>query len=156
MEIVKMENEILDIVVDTMAKTDIMSTLSRTSLVQAAGRAVLQKYNPDETIIFAGEAADAFYIIIRGEVVVMHSHEFSPKPVELVRLKDCSIIGEIGLILNQPRTATVKSVGETLVLKLDNKLFNYMVKNISAFGIAISKNLAKRVDQLSSKMLLPK
>ncbi|MDY6855395.1 MAG: PilT/PilU family type 4a pilus ATPase [Thermodesulfobacteriota bacterium] len=156
MEEVKMENEILDIVVDTMAKTDIMSSLSRTSLVQAAKRAVLQKYNSDETIIFAGEAADAFYIIVRGEAVVVHSHQFSRKPVELTTLKECSVIGEIGLILNQPRTATVKSVGETLILKLDKKLFNYMVRNISAFGIAISKNLAHRVDQLSSKMLLPR
>ena len=156
MEIVKMDNEILDVVVDTMAKTDIMSSLSRNSLVQAANRAVLQKYKPDETIIFAGEPADAFFIIIRGEVLVMHSHEFSLKPVELGRLKECSVIGEIGLILNQTRTATVKSVDEALILKLDNKLFNYMVKNISAFGIAMSKNLAKRIDQLSSKMLLPR
>jgi CheY-like chemotaxis protein len=55
-----------------------------------------------------------------------------------------------------PRTATIKSAGESLILKTDNKLLNYMVKTCRLLGLQPAKNLTKMVDQQSSKMLLPK
>ncbi len=108
-----------------------------------------------EIIVKEEDASDAFFILIKGQVRILHANEFNNEIVELGKLRPYQIIGDIGLLLETPRTATIQADETSLLLKFDKSLFDYMFKKIPGFGFAISKHLANRVEQLSSRIPLP-
>ena len=85
---------------------------------------------PQTTIIKQGDPGDAFYIIRSGEVVVTAKSEVEEKIVG--RLGAAEYFGEIALVANQPRTATVTSVSETELLRLEKRDFDTVVELISS------------------------
>jgi CRP-like cAMP-binding protein len=66
-----------------------------------------------EVIITQGEPGDHFYIIEAGEVEVLADG------VPLRRQRDGECFGEIALLRDVPRTATVRSTRETALLALE-------------------------------------
>jgi len=75
---------------------------------------------PNSVIVRRGETADAMYFILEGEVEV----DVPPTPV---RLGSGQYFGEIALIRDTRRTATVMSVGSCQLLALDVRDFRRML-----------------------------
>ncbi|MDY6791962.1 MAG: PilT/PilU family type 4a pilus ATPase [Thermodesulfobacteriota bacterium] len=155
MKILKIETDALKMVAAAMGKTEMFGALKEDSLIKIASRAKLCHYDPQENIVKENEPSEAFFMLIKGEVSILHHHKSTDGMIELGRIKPNSIIGEIGLLLKEPRTATVQATQKTLILKFDRALFEYMFENIPAFGPSISQNLARRVEQLSTNIPLP-
>ena len=84
---------------------------------------------PQTVIIEQGAPGDAFYIIRSGEVVVTARSETGERTVG--RLGEAEYFGEIALVSNQPRTATVTSISETELLMLEKTDFDAVVGLIS-------------------------
>ncbi len=155
MDVIKIEKEVLDMVVSAMSKSEMLKGLSENMLTQIAQRAELLNIPAGEVVIREGEPSDTFYLIIKGEVAVMHSKEDSAEEIELGRLTPPMTLGEIGLLLEHERTASIHTSEPTMLLKFDRSIFNYLFDNMPQFGLAISTFLAQRVHQLSSKISLP-
>lgn len=85
----------------------------------------------------------------------MKHHEITDGLVEISRIKPYSVFGETGLLLEEPRSATVKAAESSLVLKFDKSLFNYMFEKIPAFGQTVGRTLAARLNRLSKNVPLP-
>jgi len=68
-------------------------------------------------IVKEGEPGDALYIIKSGVVEVV-THNARGEKVVLATLSEGDFFGEIALITGAPRTATVKAVKETRLMKL--------------------------------------
>jgi small-conductance mechanosensitive channel len=96
---------------------DFMRELSESSreVLAREGRRLL--FAPDEVILEAGHTGRAFYIVRRGEVLVLDGD------VELARLGKGEFFGEMALLTGQPRRATVRAVGEVEVFEIDESLF---------------------------------
>lgn len=154
MKQLKIENDMLDKVINTMQGTEMFSRLDKDVLNQIVSRTELIEYEPEEKMLTAGEPSDSFYIIIDGEVVVMNRNQAGDE-IELGKMQSKAVLGDIGLLLDTPRTATVKAGTKTIMLKFDRTIFNTLMEKIPAFGLAISRFLANRVHQLSSKITLP-
>jgi pilus retraction protein PilT len=74
---------------------------------------------------------------------------------ELGRLPQPSSVGEVGLLLGEPRTATVTAVSTVVAAKFKAKAFEQMFQKIPGFGLGLSAGLAQRVEELSGKVPLP-
>ena len=72
---------------------------------------------PGQDVITEGEHGDRFYLIDRGEVEVIENDVFKRNQGE----GEC--FGEIALIRDVPRTATVRATSETRLLALDRDHF---------------------------------
>lgn len=73
----------------------------------------VQYFAPGERLISQGDAPDSLYILVTGEV------EVSTDDLGVIdRRKEGEIIGEIGVLANQVRTASCTAVGETTALCL--------------------------------------
>ena len=70
-----------------------------------------------ETIVAEGDSADRFYVITRGEVAVTRS---SPEgdEIELATLGPGQFFGEVGILAETRRTATVRAIDDTELLAL--------------------------------------
>jgi len=83
------------------------------SLVENLSLAHLE---PGEVLFHEGDAGDALYVIVEGEVSVQAE---GPPRVEMARLGAGSFIGEVALMTDQPRSATVTAVEASELLRID-------------------------------------
>merc|ERR1719191_2184070 len=76
-----------------------------------------------EEIVVQGQPGDDFFIIVEGQAVVLQRRNASEEPIEVSRLGASDYFGEIALVLNRPRAATVVARGPLKCVKLDRSRF---------------------------------
>lgn len=107
-------------------------------------------YPPAAELFHQGDAADAAYVIIEGSVDVLIERPDGQLPVAKIG-KD-EIVGDIGILCDVARTATVKADGEVIALKITKELFFQMVSDFPAMGIEVMRELAMRLNQTNSQL----
>lgn len=88
----------------------------------------LVRFGSQHTIILQGERGDAFYIIVSGMVAIEVEDEYGQTQI-VDTLAAGHGFGEIALIENVPRTATVRSVTPVSLFVLDRKHFANFVND---------------------------
>lgn len=76
-------------------------------------------FEDGETIVRQGEPGDDFYIIVDGTAIVKQNRAEGEEPTEVGRLGPSDYFGEIALLLDRPRAATVVACGPLKCVKLD-------------------------------------
>src|SRR5215207_4692740 len=80
------------------------------------------RFRAGETVVREGDSADRFYIIKQGDVTVTRRDETGRDAV-LATLGPGQFFGEMGLLADTPRTASVHAKTELEVLALDRETF---------------------------------
>jgi len=79
-------------------------------------------FSDGDAIIVEGDVGDSLYFVVHGKVTVRRSGmEFQLGP------KDC--IGEMAMIDDQPRSASVISIGDTTLLRIDRDDFHRIIQS---------------------------
>ena len=100
-----------------LTSVPIFAPLPGASLEHLAGRLVPLRLDPGTVIVRQGDAGDRFYIIAEGEV------EISAEDFPLSELSAGGYFGEIALIRDVPRTATVIAKTPVVLYALDREDF---------------------------------
>jgi len=101
---------------------------------------------PGETLFFQGDAADGMYWIESGVVVVLQGD--LEKPRLLTFRKPGQVVGEIALLENIRRTATVAAITETRLKVLSNEKFQGVLSLIPGFGVELMRLLSARLREV--------
>ena len=96
-------------------------------------------YRGGETIVVEAEPSDGWYVLLSGKVGV-YKKDFSVAEIS----KPGTVIGELGFLLNIPRTATLIAQESTLLLHVHITL-NDLLTNYPAVVKHMIKILAERV-----------
>ena len=104
------------------------------------GSLILEKYKPNQVIIKQGDKGDCLYHILHGLVSVQLNIQIDTgiqdksQVVSVVKnlceLTDGDFFGEISLIYNIPRTATITALTETSLIRIDKNPFNRYLKHL--------------------------
>jgi uncharacterized protein YhbP (UPF0306 family) len=94
-----------------------------------------------EIIVRQGAPADNFYIIQEGEVEVMHEQAGEARTV--ARLQRGQFFGEVAILRNTPRTATVRAVHPSKLLVMSKDAF----RGILARSLATSHDFDQMIDR---------
>lgn len=97
-----------------------------------------------------GEAADAAYLILEGAATV--SIDGPHGPVRLALLEANALVGEMGILADQPRSATVTAEGATTALRIDRDVFLELLAQFPQIGIAVMRDLALRLEQTNQRL----
>ena len=81
------------------------------------------KFSDGEVIIKQGDKGDNFYILKSGECSCTIKSSADADPVEVLRVKEGGYFGEIALLTDQARKASVTAVGDVVALSLDRGTF---------------------------------
>jgi twitching motility protein PilT len=127
--------------------------LKEEQVPQLAKAGELVRFAPGEAVVRQGDASDSFYVVVSGDAAV--TVDRAGEAVELGSLPRPSSIGEVGLLLGEPRTASVVARSEVLALRFSAKAFDAMFQKIPQFGPALSAGLAFRLHQVSGQVPLP-
>jgi CRP-like cAMP-binding protein len=99
-----------------LASTPLFAGLPREALEAMVEHLQLMPLGKDELLFREGDPGDALYVIVEGEVAVQAE---GPPRVEMARLGAGSFIGEVALLTDQPRSATVTATAESELLRID-------------------------------------
>ena len=141
-------------VTTALAQCPLFQALKPEHYPQILKIAEAQRFDANETIVTQGDPSDSFFVLIEGAAAVRVKNPGGDS-VDVGRIPLPSSVGEIGLLLDVPRTASVIAVEEVLALRFPGKAFTAMFQKIPEFGWAVSAGLAHRLQQVSGKMPLP-
>src|SRR5919108_242955 len=79
-------------------------------------------------IVFEGEQAEHFYVVLRGMLVVSNESTIGPRTM----LKPGDYFGEVALAMNMPRTASVTALTPTTLASCDKETFDEFVRPMFA------------------------
>lgn len=135
-----------------LEKVPILQHLTKYERITVADALESYVYQPGEVIVRQGEPGDKFYIIVSGEVRCEQTASVgteAAKTVEVARLGASAYFGEIALLTNRPRAATVTAVGDVKCVGLDRDRFTRVLgpcedilrRNIDSYNkfVGISK-----------------
>ncbi|RMD63095.1 MAG: Crp/Fnr family transcriptional regulator [Alphaproteobacteria bacterium] len=104
-----------------------------------------------QTLVKQGDIGDSAYIIIDGTADVVIETEEGPLVVATVGPND--IVGEIAILCDVPRTATVVATSELTVLEITKDLFFRMVTDFPEMAIEFMRVLAHRLEQTIGQLM---
>jgi CRP-like cAMP-binding protein len=101
-----------------------------------------------------GDVGDAAYIILEGEADVLVDAPGGALKVATVRKND--IIGEIAILCDVPRTATVTASTDLTTLKVSKDNFFQLIAQFPQMGIEVMHELASRLHHTTPALTLAK
>lgn len=87
------------------------------------------------TIIREGDIGEEVYILDEGELECLKHDKDSDTTVSIKDIKEGEIFGELSMLYNIPRTASVRAKKKSILFKLDRKTFSVVLRR---------KNLLRR------------
>ncbi len=102
-------------------------------------------------IIFKeGDVGDSAYIIIDGKAVVLIDTDSGL--MEIARLNKGDILGEVAILCDVPRTATVRAEDSLTTLKINKDTFFSLVSEFPQISVEIMRELATRLNRTNTKL----
>ena len=129
----------------------LFSLLRDTQLVLLTQVLVRKPYPRNSTVVAAGDPADALYIVISGRLKVMMSDK-EGKEVILAILNQGDFFGEMGLIDQAPRSATVVAIDSCELLTMTRADFTKCLQKNFDLTMNVILGLVKRLREADRKI----
>jgi len=137
--------------VDALRNVPLFANIEPSKLKLMAFASERLAFKPGQVFFNKGDQGDAAYILLTGgaEVVIEQ-----PDGSELVvaKIGKNAIVGEIAILCDVPRTATVRAEQKTETLKITKDLFFRMVRDFPQIGVEVMRTLAQRLDKTTQDL----
>lgn len=108
-------------------------------------------YSDGQTVMAEGEPGDALFIIVNGIASVVADDLGSEK--EVAELTDGAFFGEMGVITDQPRSATVRARGDLSLLRIPKEAVRAILEDYPKVKEVVAKIGLARTEDTMGKML---
>jgi len=135
-----------------LRRVRLFSDLPPSELKQVAAITNEQYYLNGEVIARQGDPGDEMYIIISGEVRVT-ADAGSHSPVELARRGPGEYVGEMALISQEPRMASLVASGDVRVLHIEQAQFEAILRERPETSLAVMRVLCARLKEVQQREL---
>lgn len=133
----------LGVLAGMLRKVEFFSPLTVGQLDQVLPQVLLHAYSPGETVFEQGDAGDAFYIVYKGSVEV-RLRRMLVLSKTVATLGPGDFFGEIALISDEPRNASVVCKEPTLLFTLIAGDFQFVLRENQAAAAVMGKIAARR------------
>ncbi|PIK43297.1 putative cAMP-dependent protein kinase type I-beta regulatory subunit isoform X2 [Apostichopus japonicus] len=123
-----------------LTKVSILENLDEWERLTVADSLESVQFEDQEKIVVQGEQGDDFFMIIEGQAAVLQRRAEGEDFIEVGRLGPSDYFGEIALLLDRPRAATVVARGPLKCVKLDRQRFERV---LGSCGDILKRNIAQ-------------
>ncbi len=107
-------------------------------------------YEAEQLFFSQGDMGDAAYLIIEGEADVLVDSPSGELNVATLGRND--FVGEIAILCDVPRTATVRAKTRTVTLRISKDLFFRLIAEFPEMSVEIMRELASRLDNTTNRL----
>jgi len=129
----------------------LFATISEEQLRMLTTMVTRRSASRNTTIMSSGDATDSLYIVLSGRLKVMMS-DSEGKEVILAILGPGEFFGEMGLIDDEPRSASVVSIEPCELLSIAKRDFKRVLTENSEMAMAVMRGLVRRLREADRKI----
>jgi len=115
-----------------------MAGLGSSARLSLAGSVDIHEFEEGQHVVEEGQAADSLFLIQSGQCVVWRSLENGEEQV-LAKLGPGQTFGEIGLLFEKPRSATVTCLEPSTLVEVSRVALNSALRQSFHVGLALEK-----------------
>ncbi|HEX8167670.1 MAG TPA: cyclic nucleotide-binding domain-containing protein [Beijerinckiaceae bacterium] len=97
-----------------------------------------------------GDAADAAYVVLQGKADV--TIDSPGGEIKVAELGQNAIVGEMGILSDSPRSATIVAAAPTTALRIDKRVFLELLTQFPQMSIAVMRELASRLEKMNAQL----
>jgi CRP-like cAMP-binding protein len=98
-----------------------------------------------------GDAADAAYVILQGKADVS-LESAGGSAIKVAELGQNALVGEMGILSDSPRSATIVAAASTTALRIDKRVFLELLTQFPQMSIAVMRELASRLEKMNTQL----
>ena len=132
---------------EALGKVPLFSKLDQSKLKLLAFTSELQTYEDGEILFREGEAADCTFVILDGQANIYAKTKADAGEVIVGTLKSNQLLGELGVLTNSPRSATIRAKGRLMMLCISSDMFLKLLAENPSVALDVMR-------QLSGKLVL--
>jgi CRP-like cAMP-binding protein len=136
--------------VDLLRKIPMFSKIEPAKLKLLAFTSERMRYAAGDVLFKQGDPGDAAFVIITGEAEI--SIETDKGPLVVAQLRDHDFVGEIAILCDVPRTATVTAKTSLEALRITKELFFRLVKEFPEIAVEVMRELAHRLENTNTRL----
>ena len=137
----------------TFAAVPLLERLGQRERARLARRATARSYPSGAVIVRQGDTAMSFYVVLSGSVRI--ERQSAGGPVEVGVVGPAGFFGELGLIDDVPRAATVVAIEPTQCALLAKWDFQTELREDPDIAIALLPVLTERIRELETRAPQP-
>jgi CRP-like cAMP-binding protein len=136
--------------VETLRNIPLFAKLESSKLKLLAFASERMIFADGQELFHQGDPGDFAYVVLKGQADVIIATPAGE--ITVARLGKNDIIGEIAILCDVPRTATLRAVGELTTLAISKDLFFRMVAEFPQMAIEIMRELAHRLERTNQQL----
>lgn len=109
------------------------------------------QFGMDQIIFSEGEPGDALYILLAGSALVTRKGIVDNETIELAKLEKGAVFGEMAVIRNHFRSATITAYEPVIALRIPTENFTKFIMLEPRYTINMLKTLALRINNVKAK-----
>lgn len=133
-----------------LSKVDLLGSMDPYERSQLADVLKVSIYNQGEFVIREGEEGNNFYIIEEGTAVALKQIDGRSEPIEVKNYSTGEYFGELALVRNTPRAASILATSYLKCLSLDRHSFKRLLGPVES----ILKRNAENYEEVIEKLKL--
>ncbi|HEY4890367.1 MAG TPA: Crp/Fnr family transcriptional regulator [Reyranella sp.] len=103
-----------------------------------------------QELFHQGDQGDAMYVILGGVADVLI--DSAAGQIAVAELKKNGFVGEIAILCDVPRTATIKAREALSTLKISKDMFYRLVAEFPQMAVEVMRELAHRLEDTNQKL----
>jgi CRP/FNR family cyclic AMP-dependent transcriptional regulator len=137
----------LDLVQETdlLRKIPMFAKLDASKLKLLAFTSEMLTFEDEDIVFHAGDTADCAFVIMDGAVEVLTDTESGP--VVAITLQQNQLFGELALLNNAPRSATLRAQGQIKVMRITTDMFLKLLSENSDMALDVMRQLSYKLTE---------
>jgi CRP/FNR family cyclic AMP-dependent transcriptional regulator len=129
-----------------LSRVPLFSKLDASKLKLIAFTSEQLALRDDDYLFYENDLSDSVYLILDGALEVMIEKEDKTREAMVVLGKNM-LIGEMGVISNSPRSASIRSSGESSVLKIESETFMDLLSENPSMSLHVMRELTDKLNR---------
>ena len=136
--------------VELLKGVPIFAKIEQAKLKLLAFTSERMTFNAGQELFHQGDQGDAMYVILGGVADVLI--DTPAGQIAVAELKKNGFVGEIAILCDVPRTATIKAREQLATLRISKDMFYRLIAEFPQMAIEIMRELAHRLEDTNEKL----
>ena len=135
---------------ELLRKVPMFSKMESSKLKLLAFTSESLAFEDGESLCRAGDLADCAYVIMSGEVEILGETDEGVEVIFAVRGAN-ELIGEMAVVTNSPRSASVRAHGEVEAMRIMNEALLKLLSENPEIALDVMRQLSERLADATEK-----
>ena len=128
---------------DALRKVPMFTKLAPSKLRLLAFTSQLLTFDDDEILFNQGDPSDSAYVVLDGDMEVLVGSGDDIDVAGVLGINE--LVGEMGVLANAPRSATIRARGQVLALRIEAELFLELLAENPGVALDVMRQLSLKL-----------